>query len=470
MFTVLSVLCGVCMAAGGLLFSPLGRAKRSLLEEDLVLSSEEVRAQGQVTCAWRRGKLRRSLSVEGASRPGDTQVNKWRRTWLVKLQRNSGKDLTFDGFHELADFGKLLPRSGVEEDDSSPNDNGAKRRAVAIWLGQHFRSHWAATKKDDQPAKLGTRAWNAAYDRPTGNLPMPGAELDLRPVGVGCFNAAVIPPMVSGGSSSSSSTGKEVLLPAYIATQHPMPSTVQDFWRMVVAKKPACIVMLNAFDYATVGDGDEECVKYWEPEAVASCPGMDKIDLQVLSEEKVPRHHTEDVVRRIRVSLKEENGSVPSDHEVDHLCISWWQDQTQPPLEKFVASWRLMQSLLCKRQAMRDPDRVDCTDATVVVHCTGGIGRAGVWIAADMSARALTSQPAASGPFVSPDQAIRHLRSRRVNMIQNEGQYFFLHYVMARLVAILDVSAPLPELQVLTATLQRTVSDKVDFARTWSCS
>ena len=42
--------------------------------------------------------------------------------------------------------------------------------------------------------------------------------------------------------NASTIEGKER---TYIATQHPLPSTVLDFWKMVLAEKPAAVIMLN---------------------------------------------------------------------------------------------------------------------------------------------------------------------------------------------------------------------------------
>lgn len=66
----------------------------------------------------------------------------------------------------------------------------------------------------------------------------------------------------------------------YIATQHPLPSTTGDFWKMVLAEKPCAIIMLNKvctilggalltvaqydFDQAQEGNSNQpELVQYW---------------------------------------------------------------------------------------------------------------------------------------------------------------------------------------------------------------
>jgi protein tyrosine phosphatase len=51
----------------------------------------------------------------------------------------------------------------------------------------------------------------------------------------------------------------------YIATQHPLPSTMIDFWKMVLVEKPCAIIMLNKYDFdqAQKVGIENELVQYW---------------------------------------------------------------------------------------------------------------------------------------------------------------------------------------------------------------
>jgi len=52
----------------------------------------------------------------------------------------------------------------------------------------------------------------------------------------------------------------------YIATQHPLPSTTLDFWKMVLVEKPCAIIMLNKYDFDQALEGNSnqpELVQYW---------------------------------------------------------------------------------------------------------------------------------------------------------------------------------------------------------------
>lgn len=393
----------------------------------------DVPARHGALSSWRR---QLPFVVERTNPPGDAEVRKWWRKWMVRLQRHRCKeDLIFDGLDDMNDLGRFLLHEGIGGDCDSC-EHEVKRVAVATLLGQHFKERWQTTSVHMQQEKLGTAAWQAGLDRPVGNLAMPGATLDaqrLRAIGVRYINAASVP---------SSSGPSSLLLPHYIATQHPMPSTVDDFWRMVLVERPTCIVMLNGFDYTTVGEQNpaEACAPYWSPDAVSADSGLILTEVEVQS---VLNHGVKDVLRTLRVSLcgvAQDRAIFPHgmSHEVRQLCVYWWRDQACPSIDQFVSSWSLFHELLktSAEPAFAAPK--------VIVHCAGGIGRVGVWIAADLCARAvayrsstlqgLVDYPDFQGFPLSPDLVIGYLRSRRVNMVQTEDQYFFLHYAIAHLV------------------------------------
>lgn len=368
---------------------------------------------------------------------------------MVRLQRQPGNEnIVFDDLLELKDLARLLPSSTEEgkEVEQVGNDQATKRRAVATLLGQHFKSRWASTSPGQQQTKFGTAPWKAGLDRPVGNLAMPGAELDadrLQAIGVSYVNASSIPALVAEVNPP---------LPHYIATQHPMPGTVADFWRMVLVERPVCIVMLNGYDYSKVGEYDaaEACASYWLPKSLGSDTGL---VLEEIEEQRVPNHGAEDVVRTLRISLSgtphDHDGTVLNgqgmSHVVRQVFVSWWRDQSSPTMKRFSGTWHLVNDLLL------DAAEEGLVAPKVVVHCAGGIGRVGVWIAVDMCVRAMLCE---SGiiketlvglekreTVVSPDIAIGYLRSRRVNMVQSEEQYFFLHLAVERLVRSLRASA-----------------------------
>merc|ERR1711862_184966 len=109
---------------------------------------------------------------------------------------------------------------------------------------------------------------------------------------------------------------------------------------------------------------------------------------------------------------------------VPHLLVAWWPDQSETPVDKFFALCHLVNRLVCKSQSK---------PSSVVVHCAAGIGRAGVFIAADCGARGVAM--GAEVENCSPDRLVAHLRKCRQNMVQTAEQYEFLHRVLPTLAA-----------------------------------
>eukprot|EP00434_Breviolum_minutum_P022663 symbB.v1.2.020000.t1/scaffold1659.1/size107071/2 len=225
-------------------------------------------------------------------------------------------------------------------------------------------------------------------DRPTGNRSLGRFQVDLRAVGVPYINAANIPGLI-----------EEV---SYVVTQHPLPSTVVHFWHMVFELKPTAIVMLNGHIHADEVQDGFALAPYWE----ASSLHGDTFDLRL--EETREDEASSCNVRMLRCQRKSDDSTWLG----PQIVVPWWRDQSEPPLEGFLQLDRLVDSFLtpAKRHS-------------VLVHCAGGIGRAGVFVAADAGARAASQGKVTCGP----DRLIGHLRQCRMNMVQTAEQYEFLH-------------------------------------------
>eukprot|EP00931_Biecheleriopsis_adriatica_P123357 TRINITY_DN9838_c0_g1_i3.p1 TRINITY_DN9838_c0_g1~~TRINITY_DN9838_c0_g1_i3.p1 ORF type:complete len:379 (-),score=67.31 TRINITY_DN9838_c0_g1_i3:46-1182(-) len=318
-------------------------------------------------------------STAAASQPTKKAVLPLLRRLLTEVNRRVVQPREeLISYEELADFAYATT--------PSPED-AAKivqiRQQLTTALHQFFRSRWPS-KKADWSAEERARG----LDRPTGNRALGNHAVDLRAMGVPYINAALVPGLKPGLS--------------YLATQHPLPQTVGHFWRMVLHMQPAAIVMLNGHAPAEeVEDGFAEA-PYWEPSALPA----DGLSLAV---EEVRHEKAADcTVRQLCCRLGDIEWRGPQ------LVVSWWRDQSEPPLECFLELDRLFNSFLGASGS-------DC----VFVHCAGGIGRAGVFIAADAGARAAQDEARASQ--CSPDRLIGHLRECRMNMVQTAEQYEFLH-------------------------------------------
>ncbi|KAL1774931.1 phosphatidylinositol phosphatase PTPRQ [Sigmodon hispidus] len=182
----------------------------------------------------------------------------------------------------------------------------------------------------------------------------------------------------------------------FIATQGPLPGTVGDFWRMVWETKAKTLVMLTqCFEKGRI-----RCHQYWpednKPVTVFGDIVITKImeDIQInwtIRDLKIERHGDCMTVRQCNFTGWPEHG-VP---------------ENTTPLIHFV-------------KLVRTSRAHDSTP--MVVHCSAGVGRTGVFIALDHLTQHINDHD-----FVDIYGLVAELRSERMCMVQNLAQYIFLH-------------------------------------------
>ncbi|XP_019217115.1 phosphatidylinositol phosphatase PTPRQ isoform X5 [Oreochromis niloticus] len=181
----------------------------------------------------------------------------------------------------------------------------------------------------------------------------------------------------------------------FIATQGPLPGTVADFWRMIWETGTHTIAMLTQ----CYEKGRIRCHKYW-PEDNKPMSVFSDILISKVSEEVFPDW----TIRTLKV---EKHGHYIL---VRHFNYTSWPEHGVPEscstLIKFVKAVRM--------------HRQD--NSTIVVHCSAGVGRTGVFIALDH-----LIQHVRDHDFVDIYGLVAELRSERMCMVQNLAQYIFLH-------------------------------------------
>ncbi|XP_029289790.1 phosphatidylinositol phosphatase PTPRQ [Cottoperca gobio] len=181
----------------------------------------------------------------------------------------------------------------------------------------------------------------------------------------------------------------------FIATQGPLPGTVADFWRMIWETGTRTVAMLTQ----CYEKGRIRCHKYW-PEDNKPMSVFSDILISKVSEEVLPDW----TVRTLKV---EKHGHYIL---VRHFNYTSWPEHGVPEscstLIKFVKAVRA--------------HRHDNT--TIVVHCSAGVGRTGVFIALDHLIQHIRDHD-----FVDIYGLVAELRSERMCMVQNLAQYIFLH-------------------------------------------
>eukprot|EP00731_Ephydatia_muelleri_P019161 Em0011g1201a len=194
---------------------------------------------------------------------------------------------------------------------------------------------------------------------------------------------------------------------AYIMAQGPMPNTVGDFWRMIVENKLDTIVMLTQCNEG----GKCKCEQYWSDnvgETIEPFPG-----LRVTLEEATSFVDT--VNRKMRVELA---GSAPL--TVSHYQYEGWPDTGVPSsATSFIGFIRRVRS--DNKQDGRPP---------MVVHCSSGVGRSGVFIILDSMLEQLKVKDT-----VNVCEHFADMRRQRSYTIETLDEYVFIHDAFNELIA-----------------------------------
>ncbi|KAG5490693.1 hypothetical protein JKF63_00815 [Porcisia hertigi] len=188
----------------------------------------------------------------------------------------------------------------------------------------------------------------------------------------------------------------------YIATQAPMKNTVLDFWRMVYENDAAFIVMLCAVEE----NGKVKSQMYWPPRSKT-------YDLGILSVTLVAESMRQDLIHR-RLLLRSITGD---QKEVFHMQYLAWPDQGVPQ-----GSVTLMEVIYTIAKSPRS------TQSPVVVHCSGGVGRTGVFIGLHIA----LAQFQLSQENISIPRIVCFLKACRSGMVRRKDQYLFLYYAVQR--------------------------------------
>ncbi|XP_073483345.1 receptor-type tyrosine-protein phosphatase kappa isoform X16 [Aquarana catesbeiana] len=181
----------------------------------------------------------------------------------------------------------------------------------------------------------------------------------------------------------------------YIATQGPVHETVYDFWRMIWQEQSACIVMVTNL----VEVGRVKCYKYWPD------------DTEVYGDFKVTCVEMEPLAEYVIRTFTLERRGYNEIREVKQFHFTGWPDHGVPYHATGLLSF-------IRRVKLSNPPSA----GPIVVHCSAGAGRTGCYIVID-----IMLDMAEREGVVDIYNCVKALRSRRINMVQTEEQYIFIH-------------------------------------------
>uniref|UniRef100_A0A6Q2Z4S0 protein-tyrosine-phosphatase n=1 Tax=Esox lucius TaxID=8010 RepID=A0A6Q2Z4S0_ESOLU len=209
----------------------------------------------------------------------------------------------------------------------------------------------------------------------------------------------------------------------YIATQGPMQETVFDFWRMVWQENTAAIVMVTNL----VEVGRVKCCKYWPD------------DTEIYRDIKVTLMETQLLSEYVIRTFAVEKRGAHEIREIRQFHFTGWPDHGVP----YHATGLLGFIRRVKTKTLTNA-------GPMVIHCSAGAGRTGCFMVID-----IMLDMAEREGVVDIYNCVRELRSRRVNMVQTEEQYVFIHDAILEACLCGDTTIPANQLRSVYYEMNR---------------
>ncbi|CAK8684507.1 unnamed protein product [Clavelina lepadiformis] len=185
----------------------------------------------------------------------------------------------------------------------------------------------------------------------------------------------------------------------YIATQGPLPNTMDDFWRMIWEQECLYIVMLGKL----VIKGEVACNQYWpshnEPTTAHG------VTLHLVAEKENDWWTSRElIVKRNR-----------SERKLKQFHFTSWDNDDEFERKNIQAVIRFI------AQVRKEVDASE-SSSPIVVHCSNGSGRSGTFIALDRLLQEMQEKSS-----VNIFETVQQLRQDRMAMVENFKQYLVLY-------------------------------------------
>ncbi|XP_052589892.1 tyrosine-protein phosphatase non-receptor type 20 isoform X5 [Peromyscus californicus insignis] len=185
----------------------------------------------------------------------------------------------------------------------------------------------------------------------------------------------------------------------YIATQGPLPETIEDFWQMVMENNCNVIAMITR----EIEGGVIKCHSYWP---ITLKEPLELKQFRILLENC---QITQYFIIRIFQIVKKSTGM---SHCVKHLQFTKWPDHGTPVSADFFIKY----VRYVRKSHITGP---------LIVHCSAGVGRTGVLICVDVVFCAIEKNYSFNILNI-----VTQMRKQRQGMIQTKEQYHFCYEIV----------------------------------------
>ncbi|KAK3717862.1 hypothetical protein QZH41_004279 [Actinostola sp. cb2023] len=201
----------------------------------------------------------------------------------------------------------------------------------------------------------------------------------------------------------------------YIATQHPLMESNDDFWQMVWERESCLIVMVNDDENSKQMDYPQ----YWPANEGGS---MDFNGIVVSNKQVVTK--ADYVITTLVITNTKTKPSAT--REISHYRYTSWKDKHVPNIAMFVGF------VVATRDIGRKHEDGKCP---VIVHCSDGQGFTGVYVALDIGIR---SHEESKNSVVDLFELAKRLRQGRCGIINSLQLYNFAYQVSMQAIGVVS--------------------------------